>query len=436
MNDSFAGVTYIATCDLGGICRGRAVPTAQEPRWAREGTGWVPSSLALSPLGRIVEGNAFGVIGDLRMIPDLSTRCEVPATETLPAFSLVLADLVTLDGVEWDCSSRTFLRHAIADLKEQTGLRLRAAFEHEFTLLDQPKTSAPLSLQALRRAEPFGSELVRNLEQCGLEPETWHPEYGPDQWEITVAAADAAVAADRAILVREVARHVAEAHGHSITFSPTPALGPVGNGVHVHMSLRNEDGSACMADQAEPERLSGVAASFAAGVLRHASALIAITAASPVSALRLGPGHWSAAAARLGYRDREALLRVCSALQPAGSAPVDSLNVEYRAADATANPWLVLGVLIRAGLEGIQDRLILPEQDDRPTVADAATPEGSPPLPATLTQALDALNADSTVMGWFPPDLINTYLAIKTDEVAQAADQTVEELCTRYRALY
>jgi len=276
--------------------------------------------------------------------------------------------------------------------------------------------------------------LLRVLEQTGLHPETWHAEYGPNQWEITVAAADPATAADRAILVREIVRHVAQAHGHEITFSPVPVPGAVGNGVHVHLSLLGAHHAATMHNPDRPSRLSAVAESFAAGILRHSSALIAFTAPSPVSALRFGPGRWSGAAAELGYGNREVLLRVCPRLEMEGCAPADHLNLEYRAADATANPWLVMAVLIKAGLEGIRDGLaLLGEATEGAPTGGLSKPH---PVPRSLVEALDELTADHTVMSWFPPNLVSSYLAVKQEEIRQTADQPVDELCARYSELY
>ena len=442
-SDSFTGLTYIVTCDLGGVCRGRAVPNVDSERWGREGTGWVPASIAMSPLGRIIEPNAFGVLGDLRLVPDATTRAEIPAVAGRPAVTLVLGDLVETDGREWACSSRAFLRHAVADLAAETGLTLLASFEHEFTLLDDSPDAgagsgsgagalAPLSLQSLRQVEPLGSELVRALSHAGLRPETWHPEYGPNQWEITVAATDAASAADRAILVREVVRHVADAHGRRVTFTPVPDDGVVGNGVHVHLSLRTGDGGSATSDPDAVDRLSPVAEMFVAGILRHAGALVALTAPSPVSAARFGPGRWSVDAARAGYRDREAMVRICPILELPGCTPTDHLNIEYRAADATANPWLVLGVLIRAGLEGIRAQLPLPASSG----AEAAGASAATPLPASLAEALAALEADETVVRWFPPELLATYLLIKHDEVRAADADPVDTLRARYARIY
>ncbi len=436
MSDSFTGLTHIATCDLGGVCRGRAVPNSDSERWDREGTGWVPASIAMSPLGHIVEGNSFAAIGDLRLIPDPTTRCELPSIRNKPAVSLVLGDLVTTGGGEWHCSSRTFLRRAVSELADSTGLTLLAAFEHEFTLVDEEAPSSPLSLQSLRHVEPFGSDLVRCLALAGLQPEAWHPEYGSHQWEITVAPTDAAAAADRAILLREIVRFVADAHERHVTFAPVPDDGPVGNGVHVHLSLRNADGSSATFDPAAPGRLSALAESFAAGILEHASAITAITAPSPLSALRLRPGRWSAASADVGYQDRESMLRICPALDLPGSSPIDHLNIEYRAADATANPWLVMGVLIKAGLEGIRRELRINDPTRVAPPTDSSERSRSLALPASLRESLVALESDDIVLGWFPPELIATYLLVKQNEELETAGTSIEDLRLLYSRLY
>lgn len=425
-------MTHIATCDLGGICRGRSVLSREVERWGSQGIGWVPSSIAMSPLGTIVQGSPFGPVGDLRLVPDLSTSTILPAIGARPAVTLVLGDLTATTGAEWACSTRAFLRAAVADLREQTGLSVRASFEHEFSILGLPHVQAPLSLSALRRIEPFGTHLVSALDQGGLGPETWHPEYGPNQWEITLTPADAVDAADRAILLREIVRHVAEALALRVTFSPTPHVGGVGNGVHVHMSLHTPDGSPSSTyDSTRPGSLSRHATSFAAGILRHAAALSSLTAPSPVSALRFGPGHWSVAAARAGCGDREALIRVCPPVSIDGGDPTDQVHLEYRGADATANPWIVMGALIRAGLDGIHHGWDLPDLDH--TVPQAAPGE---PMPSSLTVSLDALTADHTAWGWFPPDLADTYLAVKRDEVARTDDLTDEQRVALYTDLY
>jgi glutamine synthetase len=423
----------VLTCDLGGISRVRAVLESQRNRWLAHGCGWVPSSIAISPLGYIVEGEPFGTVGDLRLMPDPVTEVSLPAIGDQPPTSLMLGSLVQMDGERWDCCPRGLLAKAESDLLTETGLSVRAAVEQEFTLPVE-QSSPPLSHEALLRNGPFGWTLLRILADGGLEPETWLPEYGRDQWEITVSPSSATVAADRAVLVREVVRHVAHALGRAVTFTPMPFPDSVGNGVHVHLSLV-DDGASIMLEPGT-RRLSDVAGSFAAGILEHAAALVAMTCPSPPSYERLRPGMWSASHAYLGAADRGALLRLCTPFDGGGPSAQDQINLEFRAVDASANPSVVLAMLIRAGLDGIRRGLPAPVPLAAPPESGSHPPQQPPRLPDSLATAIDALNDDPVAISWLPPNLRTTYLAIKKDELECTAGMSRVDLLARYSRIY
>ena len=411
---------FVATCDLSGQVRGRAVPHSDEEDVLRGGTGWVPANLGITSFGPIAPGAAFGSTGDLRLLPAESTRTDIPADPDAgkPGLRLYLADQTQLDGEPWACCPRTFLRTVLDELRETTGLSVTASFEHEFTLEGLP-TTRPFSLQRLRAAEPFGSDLLALLDGAGLRPENWLPEYGEDQFEITLRPADALTAADRAVLLRELVRDLATRRGLRAGFAPLPDPDGSGNGVHIHLSLQDADGRPVLHDPTRPGSLSEPGVRFAAGILRHARALTAWTAPSPTSYLRLTPHRWSAGGVFLAERDREALLRICPTSRLGGGDAARQFNLEYRAADATANPWLALGVLIRAGLAGLHGD---PADYPRPKVWPESTDESDlaavPALPRTLPEALQALEADKVACSWFDPDLLTTHLAVRHGELA------------------
>lgn len=417
-------LVFLATSDLVGITRGRSVPFRCEGEVLRSGTGWVPADLAVSALGTITEDSPFDATGDLRLSPDPATGVDLPADERSPGVRMYLADQVGLDGRPWECCPRHALRSALDDLRAATGLDVVASFEHEFILHGVPATPA-FSFDRLRAAEPFGSDLVRLLDACGLEPENWLPEYGADQFEITMRPAGGLVAADRAVLLREIVRDLARRRGLSATFAPMVDPAQSGNGVHVHLSLRDGDGRPALFDADRAGRLSEVGARFCAGVLRHAGAVTGWTAPSPISFDRLRPHRWSAAGAYLGERDREALLRICPTVDGADHAA--QFNLEYRAADATANPWLTLAVLVRAGLHGLR-------ADYEPARVWTTAPDPSevPALPPDTGSALDALEADEVARTWFPDDLRATHLSVRRADVRLLGDQDTAD---RYRAL-
>jgi glutamine synthetase len=159
--------------------------------------------------------------------------------------------------------------------------------------------------------------------------------------------------------------------------------------------------------------------------------LCAITAPSVSSYLRLVPHRWSAAYSCVGVRNREATLRVCPARNEAG------WNVEYRAADACANPHLVMAGLINAGREGLRAlRSTLPVVEVDPTSLgdEALAAQGIHRLPASLPEALRHFEAIGA--RWFDPLLVATYLEMKQTEQADVAGLNDAELCARYAAVY
>jgi len=430
-------LVFVATNDLSAITRGRAMRMGDLD--LETGCGWVPANIGIGPFGRIVDGIAFGSIGDLRLIPDAATMTRIAGIPGQPPVNVVLADITHTDGSPWECCPRTFLRQAIEDLRSETGLSIHAAFEHEFMLLSEETPEAPFSYQALRSVEPMGTDLMQILSDAGLDPENWLPEYGAHQWELTVGATDALTAADRAVLLRDIVRDYARSTGRRASFSPLVDAEGSGNGAHVHLSLRDAAGTPVTYDAGLSGRLSKAAGSFAAGILRHTSAIVALTSPSDVSYLRLSPHRWSAAQAFLGERNREAMLRVCPTIDMAGRDIAPQFNLEFRAGDAAGNPWLTMGALIRAGLEGIRAGLPTPVVVDR-DVEELSDEErgaaGVSDLPGSLAEALVALEADHTVRSWFAPDLLDIHRAIKRDEINQLVGLSEAEKCRRYAGVY
>ncbi|MCB4208948.1 glutamine synthetase family protein [Arthrobacter sp. UM1] len=430
-------LAFIATNDLAAQTRGRSMLVDEVD--LETGCGWVPANLGIGPFGKIVETSGFGSTGDLRLVPDERSRLVVDGVPNRPRMHLYMADIKNTDGSEWPCCPRTFLRRAVQDFTEETGLTLLCSFEHEFMLRSEESPEPPFSLQAFRRMEPFGTDLVNMLQSSGLRPETWLPEYGEHQWEVTMRPEDALTAADRAVALRDLVRDFAHSVGRDATFAPLLDPEGTGNGVHIHFSFLDRDGKPVMHDPSRSGEISELTGSFAAGVLRHASALAAIAAPSDVSYLRLAPHRWSSANAFLGRHNREAFLRICPTVSMEGRDPASQLNLEFRAGDGTGNPWLVLGSLIRAGLEGVREKLAAP------TVVDCDVEEMDEseresadirPLPRSLEEALTALEQDTTAAGWFHPDLLRVHTSIKRDEIDQLRDFSSTEKCERYARAY
>jgi glutamine synthetase len=227
--------------------------------------------------------------------------------------------------------------------------------------------------------------------------------------------------------------------GRPATFAPKTSLEGVGNGVHIHFSFVGADGAPAAYAPDRPGGLSMVAGAFCAGVLKHLPSFVALTASSVASYFRLKPHSWSSSYTWLAERDREATLRICPLVTLGGRAPAGQYNIEFRAADASANPYLALGALVRAGLEGIEAALPAPAlvTGDPSAMSEAERAEkGLRRLPESLDAALGLFEADATVASWFAPIAKATFIGMKRAEMSLLEGLTPEEICARYRAVY
>ncbi|MEO1192247.1 MAG: glutamine synthetase family protein [Pseudomonadota bacterium] len=430
---------WVGTPDFAGRLRGKAFPAAERQRRLRRGVGWTPTNIQITCFDLIAE-SPFGALGDLLLIPDPAAESRVDYGDGSPPDHVMIGDICELDGTPWDFCSRSRLKSALARLEKATGLSLLVAYEHEFHLkgAQRPKGDA-YSLAGFRAQAAFAETLMAALRHGGLVPDTIMKEYAPDQYEVTVAPAPALRAADEAALLREITRSTAARLGDTASFTPLRQPGGVGNGVHIHMSLRDKAGKPATYDPAKPDCLSDVAGAFAAGILRYLEAIVALTAPAAISYSRLVPHRWSAAYNNLGLRDREASLRICptTAVEPQSIAA--QFNLEYRAADAAASPHLALAAIVEAGVQGIEEGLSAPAatEADLTTLSREELDEaGLVRLPESLEEALDRLGANPTVTGWFPPGFVDLYRAHKQGELSFLEGMDPAAICAAYEESY
>src|SRR5271155_1802660 len=418
-------LVFVATCDISGHARGKGFPARELPGRLKKGIGWTGSNLMMAPAGPIWD-TPFGTTGDLMIVPDSAAEVRVDFDDGSAVEHFFLGDICTTDGAAWECCPRDFLRRAARELEEVAGLRLLAAFEQEFVYTgtdDRPGDA--YALGAFRRQGSFGDAFIAALRAAGPVPDSFLAEYGPRQFEVTVAPQPALIAADHAVITREMARAAAHRLGHRVIFSPKPDPDLVGNGVHIHMSLVDMAGRPATHAAGEAMDLSKPAQHFFAGVLHHLPAICAITAPSPVSYLRLVPNAWAPTVIDLVRQDRGASLRICPVFAAATPDEVTrQFHVEFRVTDASASPYLALGAVIFAGTDGIRRGLEL------------STPGPPEHLPHSLPEALDRLAANETAAGWFGPAHFDAYIRVKRVEAEKVAGLSPAELCARYAEVY
>jgi len=422
-------------CDNGGIIRGKATHTSKLATRIHEGIGQTLAMQAFTGVESLAAVEGMGPIGEFRLIPDPQTFVTLPY---VPNTGSMMCDMIRLDGLPWEACPRTFLKRMIARLAENN-MRAEAAVEHEFYLAREEgdkyvpaDTSLCYSSRGLDDEAEVIDAILAALEAESVSIELFHTELGPGQQELSVRHADILRAADTVCLVRETARGVARAFDLLATFAPKPFLDQAGSGAHIHLSLwgtKNSEHPGRNLFYAANERggLSLLGKHFIGGVLRHIRGLVAITCGSPNSYRRLLPHYWSSAYGAYGYDNREGAIRIPSAYR---GREADTMNLELKCADHSGNPYLSMGALLAAGLDGIVNAIDPGEAQeiDPGNYSDEEREKrGIRRLPTSLDEALDELENDKVLLDAMGPLLASSYIAVKRAESEYFKDKSDDE---------
>jgi glutamine synthetase len=408
-------------CGNDSVIRGKACSTEFLDSYLVSGVGLTVAMQCMNMLDQLVPEGSFGPVGEIRLMADPTTFAVLPY---VPRSARVFCDMVTLEGEPWAACPRSFLKRMTARAAGR-GLVARAAFENEFTLARREGSGwAPLdrsncfSTIGMDGAAPVMTDIVDALTAQGVHPEQYYAELGPGQQELPVRFAEALRAADNQLTVRETARGVALKHGLFASFAPKPFPDEAGNGAHIHVSLwRLLDGGNHFHDAHDRYGLSEAGYGFIGGVMAHLPALVALTAPSVNSYRRLQPRFWSSAYTAWGPDNREGAIRVPSTRR---GREMESTNLELKPSDPSGNPYLALGGLLAAGLDGMERKLDpgTPTLVDPDSLSDAERAQrGIRRLPHSLGEALDALERDEVLREALGEVLAREYLAVKRSEV-------------------
>lgn len=422
-------------CDNGGIIRGKATHASRLTSRMRDGIGQTLAMQAFTGVESLASVEGMGPVGEFRLVPDPNTFAVLPY---VPNTGSMMCDMIRLDGEPWEACPRTFLKRMTARLAEE-GMRAEVAVEHEFYLaraenggyVPADRSLCYSSIGLDEQAEVIDS-LLETLENQDLAIELFHTELGPAQQELSLHHTDALRAADNVCRVRETVRGVARQFNLLATFAPKPWLDQAGSGAHIHFSLWENESNAHPGKNlfyAADERgyFSQTGKYFIGGVLRHIRGLLALTCGSPNSYRRLLPHYWSSAYAAWGFDNREGAIRVPSIFW---GHEATSINAELKCADHSGNPYLAIGALLAAGLDGIRNHIDPgePQEIDPGNYSDVEREQrGIRRLPTTLDEALDELEHDSVLTEALGPLLTSSYVAVKRSESAFFQDKTPEE---------
>ncbi len=404
-------------CDNDGIIRGKSTGIAGLKDRLETGIGLTVAMQAFTMLDHLATVEGMGPVGEIRLVPDPDTFVIAPYA---PHTGVLLVDMETLDGKPYAADGRAFLRRTVERAAGED-LEIVAAFEPEWSLARKVDgafvpldDSGCFTTTGMDVAQDVIDEIVAALEAQGLTVEQYYAELGWGQQELSIRHAPALQAADRHLLYRETVRGVALRHGLYASFAPKPWADQAGNGCHLHFSGWNRDRTVNrFYDPNAPYSLSELGKQFMAGILEHLPALVALTCASVNSYRRLQPQMWASAYRVWGPDNREGALRVASTFR---GHEAESINIELKSSDSSANPYLALGGVIAAGLDGIQRRLQLPP----PVTVDPHTMDekarqavGGDRLPQSLKEAAGNLKRDRVLMEALGDRLATSYIAVK-----------------------
>lgn len=404
------GINYfmVSYTDLFGAQRAKLVPTAAIADMQKNGAGFA---------GFATWFDLTPAHPDLFAIPDARSVIQLPWKKDV---AWVAADCI-MDGQPLAQAPRCVLKRLTEEAKRQ-GLRVKTGVEPEFFLIspDGSKISDEFDnaekpcydQQALMRRYDVIAEICDYMLELGWKPYQNDHEDANGQFEMNWEYDDALETADKHSFFKFMVKSIAEKHGLRATFMPKPFMGLTGNGCHAHISVWDLDGETnAFADAAMPFGLSAQGRTFLGGIMKHASALAAITNPTVNSYKRINAPRtvsgatWAPNSVTWTGNNRTHMVRV-----PGPG------RFELRLPDGAVNPYLLQAIIIAAGLSGLKSKADPGPHHDINMYQDGHLVTDAPKLPLNLLDALRAFEHDAELMATLGEDFSSSYLKLKHDE--------------------
>lgn len=392
--------------------------------------------------GSSIEGFVRIEESDMYLRPDMNSFLVLPwISPTSPARTArLICDIFDSEGHPFTGCPRYALSAILKEAQEM-GYTMQVGPEPEFFLFQLNEDGTPslrtndkasyFDLPPVDMGEEARRDMVETLQSIGFEIEAAHHEVAPGQHEIDFKYMEALRTADNIMTFRIVVRTVAQRHNLHATFMPKPVFGINGSGMHLHISLF-EGNKNIFFDPAQEDGLSDTCRHFIAGVLKHAPAISAITGPTVNSYKRLVPGYEAPVYIAWSYRNRSPLIRI-----PAKRGL--STRIEVRSPDPSCNPYLGMAVILKAGLEGIRNKLVPPpsvEQNIYDMDLAARRALGIASLPENLNDAIRELQNDTLIQAALGAHIYDRFVAAKIKEwenySARVYDWEIDEYLEKF----
>lgn len=415
--------------DCNGIARGKWLPVQKLDTIEKQGLKLPKSALGLDVWGRDIPAlaHANGDIDGYCHLVESSLRPLL--TERGVDQAQVLLSMFDKDGNPYMGDPRQVLQALVNRFTEKE-LRPCMAVELEFSLLPKPETSEAIGA-ALRDQNAVGGNLyaLSELDYHGpllealrqafdtqdLPYEGIIKESAPSQFEINVAHSDdVMLLADQVIRMQRTIRAVSARHGFVASFMPKPIDDEAGNGLHVHCSLLNENGTNVFDDGGEEG--SDLLRYAVAGCLELLPASMLLFAPSFNAYRRFQPGNHAPTESAWGYDNRTTAIRI-------PESPSAARRLEHRVAGADANPYLVLAAVLAGIWHGIENTLSPPN----PIEGNAWDQEiDAPALPTTMDEAISVFDKSDVLSSYLTSEFKTLFLATKVQERNEFAKRITE----------
>lgn len=390
--------------------------------------------------GSTIEGYVRIEESDMYLYPDLDTWVIFPWV-TEGKVARMICDVYMPDGTPFAGDPRGILKRALLKAQELGFSTMNVGPEPEFFLFKTDERGNPTTetndhggyfdLAPTDLGENCRREIVLVLEKMGFEIEASHHEVAPGQHEIDFKYSDAVHAADQIQTFKLVVKTIARKYNLHASFMPKPLFGMNGSGMHCHLSLFDGDRNTFF-DEDDQLGLSATARSFMAGVLHHARGFTAITNPTVNSFKRLVPGYEAPVYVAWSARNRSPMVRI-----PASRGL--STRIEVRSPDPAANPYLALAVMLASGLDGIRNKIALPDPVDRNIYImtdEEREQAGIPNLPENLREALDLMLNDEVVCDALGEHALSHFVELKEIEWDMYRTQVHQWERDQYMTLY
>lgn len=395
--------------DILGQLKSFAIPVGELERAFSEGMGFDGSSI--KGFARIDES-------DMLARPDPNTFALLPWISKQKV-ARMFCDIIQPDGSPYEGDSRYILKRNLERLKEKSYTFYLGPELEYFYFKDEkhPETldeGGYFDFTTLDAGSELRRDTISILEAMGIGVEYSHHEVAPSQHEIDLRYADALTMADNVMTYRIVVKEVASKYGLYATFMPKPIFGVNGNGMHTHQSLF-KDNRNLFFDSNDKYRLSKVAKSYIAGLLKHAREITAVTNQWVNSYKRLVPGHEAPVYVSWARRNRSTLVRVPMYKPEKEQAS----RVEFRSPDPACNPYLAFSVMLAAGLEGVEKEYELPEPVEQNIYLMSEEERrklGIASLPGSLIEAIQLTEKSKLMRKTLGDHVFNSFIASKKVE--------------------